>query len=129
MALGLLSSSGWKESYSPPSNRVSGRQRALGSRPVGCLGSRRKRINARLGGRPLARPAPVWAALIPVASTRLNTLRQPASVRTGSLRRCGYVTAIGQPFEPVAPLIGTGGKMKTNWYFRSAISPSNTKFS
>jgi hypothetical protein len=24
------------------------------------------------------------------------------------------VTAIGQPFEPVAPLIGTGGKMNTN---------------
>jgi ABC-type glycerol-3-phosphate transport system permease component len=35
------------------------------------------------------------------------------------------VTAIGQPFEPVAPVIGTGGKMNTNWHFRSTISSSN----
>jgi hypothetical protein len=35
------------------------------------------------------------------------------------------VTAIGQPFEPVAPFIGTGGKMNTNWHFRSTISSSN----
>jgi hypothetical protein len=32
------------------------------------------------------------------------------------------VTAIGQPFELVAPVIGTGGKMNTNWRFRSTIS-------
>jgi hypothetical protein len=25
------------------------------------------------------------------------------------------VTSIGQPFEPVAPFTGTGGKMNTNW--------------
>ena len=37
--------------------------------------------------------------------------------------------AIGQPFEPVAPLIGTGGKIKTNWYFLSAISSSKVRFS
>ena len=28
------------------------------------------------------------------------------------------MTAIGQPFDPVAPLIGAGVKMNTNWYFR-----------
>src|SRR5438445_2258892 len=37
--------------------------------------------------------------------------------------------AIGQPFDPVAPLMGAGVKMKTNWYFRSAIRSSNVKFS
>jgi hypothetical protein len=35
------------------------------------------------------------------------------------------VTAIGQPFEPVAPFIGTGEKMNTNRHFRSTISSSN----
>jgi hypothetical protein len=32
------------------------------------------------------------------------------------------VTAIGQPFEPVAPFTGIEGKMNTNWYFQSTIS-------
>jgi hypothetical protein len=35
------------------------------------------------------------------------------------------VTAIGQPFEPVAPFIGTGEKMNTNRHFRSTISSSH----
>jgi hypothetical protein len=37
------------------------------------------------------------------------------------------VTAIGQPFEPMAPFIGTGGKMNTNRHFRSTISSSNRR--
>jgi hypothetical protein len=39
------------------------------------------------------------------------------------------VTAIGQPFEPVAPFTGTGEKMNTNWYFRSTISLFSTRIS
>src|SRR6516162_9133851 len=41
----------------------------------------------------------------------------------------GSMMAIGQPFEPVAPLIGAGVKINTDWYFRSAIKSSKIKFS
>jgi hypothetical protein len=36
------------------------------------------------------------------------------------------VTAIGQPFEQVAPFTGTGEKMNTDCHFRSTISMWNT---
>jgi hypothetical protein len=34
--------------------------------------------------------------------------------RSGSVDWLDQVTAIGQPFDPVAPLIGAGVKIKTN---------------
>lgn len=69
----------------------------------------------------------------------LDDIEQRSQLRQGpfsfSLRPAGmrlpsfYLMAIGCPGEPVAPLSGTGMKMKQNLYALSLISSSKTMFS